>query len=543
MLWRLVITVGVLSASALAAANDLPWRPFYEAGQWDPYVTAWIGDGTRSAAVDDGLLIVDESTRAGSGRLYQLAWQADPTIGARLAAKLRVKACGAPWGVCLAVADGVHEEGLTIYPDRLQLEHARRSVPFNAADGDHVYCLQIVRTDLRLWVDDRLVIDAAGQFTHPAYGQPPRNQCSFGSGSSTATGEAVWRWVRFESSRPLAVKPASRPLPGLTVTMGETIDLVPGATYGSLFRYRDGRLAVQNRLSTDGGRTWGRGAGPHTGAFEFADGEVIAPGFNTKRVSDGVFSVPLRRSKDGGRSFPTEQATLRIPNGTGGTGDDGQHYEGPCVDHAVVQRRDGSLLMAMYGYFTGDTVLCPAFPPEWKLYKYRTWVMRSVDRGRTWDYLATVAYDPQIGAESFCEADLLALPGGEILCFMRTGGEPPKHITPLYLCRSRDDGATWTRPEPIADRGVWPNACRLSDGTLALTYGRPGNWLAFSRDGGRTWGGQLCYYEGATTSYNTVEEVAPGRLLVVYDRTRLDRDGQWAKGLVGTFFTVQPTAP
>ena len=134
------------------------------------------------------------------------------------------------------------------------------------------------------------------------------------------------------------------------------------------------------------------------------------------------------------------------------------------MDHSIVPLRDGSLLMSMYGYFKTDTVVSPAFPPKWKFYKYRTWVMRSTDRGRNWDYRATVAYDPAVGSESFCEPDLLRLPDGDILCFMRTGGCAwPKYITPLYMNVSKDDGKTWSKPAPIADRGVWPSACRMRE--------------------------------------------------------------------------------
>ena len=107
---------------------------------------------------------------------------------------------------------------------------------------------------------------------------------------------------------------------------------------------------------------------------------------------------------------------------------------------------------------------------------------------------------------------------------MRTGGSGGK-FTPLYLSRSKDDGKTWSTPEPIADRGVWPNACRMKNGVLVCTYGRPGNWLMFSLDDGRTsWRGHFCFYDGATTSYNSVEEVEPDTLLVVYDGHRLDAE-------------------
>lgn len=231
---------------------------------------------------------------------------------------------------------------------------------------------------------------------------------------------------------------------------------------------------------------------------------------------------------------------MNIPEGTGGTGDDGSAFEGPVADHAIIEADDGSLIAAMYGYFKTDTVLCPSFPPEWKMYKYRTFVVRSTDRGKNWDLLSTVAYNPEIGLESFCEADLLKMPDGEIHCFMRTGGSGGStKFTPLYLASSRDNGKTWSEPRPIADRGVWPNACRMADGTLVVTYGRPDNWLAFSLDDGKTWTGHFCFHRGASTSYNSVEEVSPGTLLVVYDRRALAPDGNNQAGVVGTFFTVK----
>ncbi len=305
------------------------------------------------------------------------------------------------------------------------------------------------------------------------------------------------------------------------------------------FQYRDGRLVVADRISTDGGKTWQQGkSGPNIGSIELDDGEVIKLGFATKKVRDGVFSIELCRSVDGGKTFSEETAILTIPEGTGGTGDNGAAFEGPAVDHAIVQLSDGSLMAAMYGYFKTDTVLCPTFPPEWKLYKYRTFTVRSTDRGKTWDYWSTVAYDPEVGLESFCEADLLTMPNGDILCFMRTGGSGGKY-TPLYLSVSSDDGVTWSKPRPIADRGVWPNACRMESGVLAVTYGRPDNWLAFSLDDGETWTGHFRFDEGRTSSYNSVEEVAPGRLLVVYDRDDLHADGNASRGVVGTFFTVE----
>ena len=534
----LLALLTLLAPSLPARDDEPPWRDVYREGTWAPRVSGWVGKGTHSELTPEGLLIRDPATTKGSGRMYQLNWRADPERGAALEACVKAVSCSQPWGSGLMVADGVHEESLTIYAERLELINAKQSIPFDAAGAFHTYKLAVKGQDLKLFADGRLLYDGTGRFVTHAIGKPPRNQCGFGCGASTATGEAVWKWVRFRSDLPEKETTAMADTPGLEVTFGDTVEIIPNATYRSLFKFRDGRLAVSDRRSADGGRTWQRGPAMGTHFFEFPHGELVSIGFGTKQTADGLFSAPLVRSADGGATFTQSTTRFRIPEGTGGTGDDGKRYEGPPADHAIVQCRDGALLAAMYGYFKTDTVLCPTFPPEWKLYKYRTFVVRSTDGGATWDYWATVAYDPEVGLESYCEADLLTLPNRDILCFMRTGGSGGKH-TPLYLSASHDDGKTWDTPRPIADRGVWPNACRMQNGVLAVTYGRPDNWLAFSLDDGKTWTGHTSFHQGASTSYNSVEEVQPGTLLVVYDRQSLDAHGNAVRGTVGTFVRVR----
>ncbi|MBT7303733.1 MAG: exo-alpha-sialidase [Victivallales bacterium] len=531
-----MLLFGVVLPAWLGAA-DQPWRVFHENGKWATATTGWIGKGTHSERTDAGLLVRDSSTEKGSGRMYLLNWGAVPKHGAAIEARLRVIACSEAWGVSMLVADGVHEECLTIYPDHLQLVNARVEVPFEAGDGFHTYRLAIKGEDVMLLVDGKLLHDGTGKFLRRAVSDPPRNQCGFGSGASTATGEAVWQWVKYQSDQQAEKAEPPATVDGLTVAFGKTVELVPGAIYQSLFRFRDGRLAVAGQHSDDQGATWHPGPTLSTGFHESEDGTLINLGFRTKMLSPGVFETPLVQSTDGGKTVSRLTARLNIPEGTGGMGDDGKRYGGPLVDHAIVRCRDGSLLATMYGYFKTDTVLCPTFPPEWGLYKYRTFVIRSTDGGRIWDYWATVAYDPKVGLESFCEADLLTLPNGDILCFMRTGGSGGKH-TPLHLSVSRDDGKTWEKSRPIADRGVWPSACRMASGVLVVTYGRPDNWLAFSLDDGKTWGGHTRFARGESSNYNSIEEVAPGKLLVVYDERSIGPDGNMGRATVGTFVTV-----
>ena len=50
--------------------------------------------------------------------------------------------------------------------------------------------------------------------------------------------------------------------------------------------------------------------------------------------------------------------------------------------------------------------------------------------------------------------------------------------------------------------------------------------------------GHFCFYSGPTTSYNSVEEIAPNTLLVVYDRQQLDDGGNLRRETVGTNITV-----
>ncbi len=261
---HLVLFAGIMGmvwvGAGVSSAQDAPaaWRTFYEDGKWEGDVTAWTGAGTRSELTDEGLLVADESSKGGSGRSYLLNWHADTERGAAIEARVKVVSCSQAWGVSMMATDGVHEEAVTLFPDRLSLVNAKRSVDFDAAGDFHTFRLEIKGEDVRLYADGKLVIDAPGEFKQPAIGE--RNQCSFGAAASDAQGEAVWKWVRYRSDKPTQSE-AELNVPrieGLRVERGETVEIIPGAIYKNLFQYRDGRLVVADRISTDGGKTWQR---------------------------------------------------------------------------------------------------------------------------------------------------------------------------------------------------------------------------------------------------------------------------------------------
>lgn len=64
-----------------------------------------------------------------------------------------------------------------------------------------------------------------------------------------------------------------------------------------------------------------------------------------------------------------------------------------------------------------------------------------------------------------------------------------------------------------------PKLYELSNGIIALVFGRPGNNIIFSSNYGRSWGGEVTLSSPGikTSGYADVVEVEPGRLLAVYD--------------------------
>jgi len=501
----------------------------------------------NSATTKDGLLhLVDRSTAGGSTLLYAVLWNADPKGSSECEAELKlIAASPGPCGMCLDVADGVHEDYLSFYPDHIGLWNAGLEYKMDTKADFHVYRVKIAGSDIQAFVDGKLVMDGKGKFTRAAEGG--RNECQFGAGSSAATGEAVWRKMRCQV-RPTAEPKIEVPkIPGLDVQIGRTVLIQPGATYPIVFQFADGRISVgwgnynpkAGKWSTDGGRTWRDGpAPPDEAAIELGGGEVLCLGFWTKKRPDGKYSLPQRRSLDGWKTVTEETSVLDIPRSVPCGGDAAETNEGFLMDHSILRLKDGRLMATMYGNYEADTTPGDDYPASFHFNKYRTIVVFSSDKGKTWGNPVTVATQPRPAQEGCCEGDLVRSAGGDILCAMRSGGSMGK-FTPCYLSRSSDEGQTWSAPQAILDRGVWPALCVMRSGVVVCATGRPGNWLIFSRDDGRTWQGAFCFSHGPASSYNSVIEVEPDTILVVYDRQSVNALGILRREIVGTYFTVK----
>jgi hypothetical protein len=287
------------------------------------------------------------------------------------------------------------------------------------------------------------------------------------------------------------------------------------------FYPKPGTGAKFYRTSTDGGRTWGRemdfppgNAGRMTvalpeGGVLFMTGQAspLAGGDpGEQEASFLVFSDDFLR-------FKTGMAPVLLPNVVMHTR--WARFWPPFDKGKIVALPNGDLLATMYGDLRGDS-------------QYRTMIVRSTDRGRSWTYHASVAYQPDDpdphfvgGFCGFCEPSLALLANGQLLCVMRTQGtEIPNEYRPIYASWSGDLGKTWSKPEPTTPHliNISPTLAVLDNGVVVCQYGRPGFHVVFSTDHGHTWRDRVSFShlpEPIITGQFDMIKVSPNRLAAI----------------------------
>jgi hypothetical protein len=126
---------------------------------------------------------------------------------------------------------------------------------------------------------------------------------------------------------------------------------------------------------------------------------------------------------------------------------------------------------------------------------------------------------------------------GRLIAHLRTGSNKTFKHNPIYQTESDDEGHTWSTPHPLAWGNVDPDLIEMRDGTLAASFGNRtwesrvhlqslppkdigpghGNYLALSADQGQTWEPPIQVTREPSSCYTTVREIAPGKMLLVYD--------------------------
>ena len=324
--------------------------------------------------------------------------------------------------------------------------------------------------------------------------------------------------------------------------------------YPMLWRLYDGALLLSYHLdrdinlarraclrSVDNGETWSLDpprVAREEAMIQLRDGTVLVLDYITAATAPGSKQSrgSMCRSRDRGKTFegPIE-VTVNMPRHAGTIP---ERHGSDDFEYAMVFWReglempDGSLLAAMYGWWAEDV-------------RFRSVVAVSKDQGLTFDYLSTVGYDPDsvfaagTRNEGFNESALSWTSAGDILCMMRIGQLEGQ---PLHQARSSDYGRTWSKPASVGVCSVDPDLVLMSHGVLACSYGRDGNFIMFDPTGtGESWQEPiLVQWEGGLTGYTGTREIAPGKLLHVYDAKCLDEvSGQVANCLRGVEISVE----
>lgn len=487
-----VMTALAASLPFVGRCDDTPWTGSFEMDT-PPPVGGWFGEGTHSEVADGVLHVVDESAARGSGHAFQVAWEADPAQEATVEARLKVVSVEGGPGVCMLLANGVNEELVEFETDGVRLRYAELTHEMDTTGDFHVYRASVHGSDVKLWVDGKLALDGTGKLTHPAH--EGRNQFSFGSASSDATGASYWDWVRFRS--PLVPQMATPP-PG-----AEIIDIYREPDSYAVFpsirmAEETGRLAVSFRaggprshinskgaghvsmISDDGGRTWSEGGGVPWRRFTGPDGRFIGvgckwwqehpvqereqleeQGYVVRDVREGIVAICAgaysRWSDDGGETWERKDMdlpfTALLASGMNS-----------------LQLDDGTILFPVYGTPHRGDQNC-------------SWALRSTDYGATWNMVEVGSLPDR----PLNEPEIIETASGRLLILMRTGTGDDH----LWQAVSEDKGASWHDLRDTGVKGHPPDLLRLADGRILLCYGFRHAPLSVravvSSDEGETW--------------------------------------------------------
>lgn len=132
----------------------------------------------------------------------------------------------------------------------------------------------------------------------------------------------------------------------------------------------------------------------------------------------------------------------------------------------IIELDDGSLLMPFYGCLNYGEF-------------NRVGLLKSTDRGESWNYLSLMAFDPN-GEKNFLEPNIFRTKSGKIIGLFRTQSDFQKPgvkfddtYLNLHIAVSEDNGATFG---PVTEvEGFWTSspvhALQLQSGKVLLSYG------------------------------------------------------------------------
>ena len=243
----------------------------------------------------------------------------------------------------------------------------------------------------------------------------------------------------------------------------------------------------------------------------------------TERAEEGVIPLPDGLTYDFGGNIiygydadrlppslgKKEWTAFRIPAGETEAVEEKVALDWPRLTRVIYKRGEKSIMRPLFPHgrarlgpdgaiwistYTGDGHIDP-YTGRYSPY-YGAVILRSEDNGHTFKMHAHMGY-PADGSEEypylsggFSDNDFEFMPDGSIIWFMRSAwhGRTTYEWAPMYMCRSTDGGATWTKPKKFAPTGMFPSICTLTGGETLICYARPGVFVVGCEDGkGEEW--------------------------------------------------------
>ena len=334
----------------------------------------------------------------------------------------------------------------------------------------------------------------------------------------------------------------------LRITVSDPIPIGIGPT-PRLKRFPDGSLVCMNFRSEDNGNTWTPCpdliVGTIQGTWEDAtpadpatwsrqqDPATLQIGRKCSEIRPGVYRTRLCRSLDGWRTREVLDVTVHMEDAANQVDENNEELgPGMIMGNNIVALPDGVLLVPMYAYLKQDVVWRDfrmfgylKYPQEWpRRFKNHSWLLRSEDGGVNWHYHSSIAAFPELGEEGFGEPHLAVRADGSVMAILRNGGGD---FSPLWICRSRDGGNTWSYPvRTNTPTGNAPKIVQMPNGVLACSYGRPGNRVSFDITGsGLAWTHTVVASGCYGNDHIEVVVTGPDTVYCVYADDEFDANG------------------
>ncbi len=236
---------------------------------------------------------------------------------------------------------------------------------------------------------------------------------------------------------------------------------------------------------------------------KLSDGSLISHRYHMTKPNGDAWIATTLSSNDEGKNWSTSEGRVS-----------GLPFNPDAELHAmwghIREGSNGELLCGCYGQ-TGTE------EGGWGHIKFTIGVLSSTDKGRSWQYLATICDDQSLGDEGPAEMDILFLSNGDLISIFRTA---TKLESPMAMSRSKDGGKTWTLETQFKTPGVSPQLLQLKNGKIICSYGTRDVYVMSAIDEQVSgWNEPLLLYKGQGTGYTDIQALSPNRFRVVFDES------------------------